>query len=580
MDPDAALRTFGEALDLSPDHSVAWAGRAYGFGLRGDEEEARRALAGAIQRENDPAVRARVLLYAAQHRVYGGLAEATELASSAHAIVMDPKLAQYVTAGAAWHALAELSMLKGDRAKGKEQLAKASTTFYKLQLPVHAIPLYAEETLLALMLEDRKDASERLQVLLRMAETTPNDALKCDAKSAQAMFEAGGGRGDRAHALLDQAQALARAAGDRVREATVLVNRAALDPEGASGAVREALRLLDEDRLWKPQERPLIHGWSPDWSPGIALDAMLKSGNEAPEDAFLFVERALARRLLLGLRGRDVILAAGLSPEQHGRYVAARADLVEARAERANVPAAEQAYDAMVAGLRSEAPLVAALAWPPNPPLSDVRKALRADEALVMTLFDPYLDCALVVTADSAVLRRATTYDALKDLLGGKRTVLLASSGPAEKFAAPAGVRLCQVPTASVLLAQRGTPRPRGTGAALLGEGPAALGAPVGKLPAQRLALVYLGGVDLSPVRLLRQRIDADTVVIASPGGPLEFSAAALLAAGAGNVVVGGRPPDPLDLFLDGCLKRQLPVAAAFHEAAAKGPLFLYGAPE
>jgi hypothetical protein len=127
-----------------------------------------------------------------------------------------------------------------------------------------------------------------------------------------------------------------------------------------------------------------------------------------------------------------------------------------------------------------------------------------------------------------------------------------------------------------VLLAQRGAPRPRGTGA-FFGEGPATLAPPAGK----RLALAYLGGdIDLSPIRFLRQRIDADTVVIASPGGPLELSAAALLAAGARNVVVGGRPPSPLDLFLDGCVKRQLPAAAAFEEAAAKGPLFFYGAPE
>ena len=49
---------------------------------------------------------------------------------------------------------------------------------------------------------------------------------------------------------------------------------------------------------------------------------------------------------------------------------------------------------------------------------------------------------------------------------------------------------------------------------------------------------------------------------------------------GAGNVVVAGRPPNPLDTFLAGCLDRKLPVAAAFHEASAHGTLLFYGAPE
>lgn len=284
----------------------------------------------------------------------------------------------------------------------------------------------------------------------------------------------------------------------------------------------------------------------------------------------------------MGLGGRDALLLAGLTKEQHAAYVAARADLIEARATREGVPAAEEAFDATVARLRAEAPRVAALAWPPKPPLAAIQRALRPDEALVMAHYDLYVKCALVVTQDKAVLRavEGPGFDKVADLLAGKRTALLASSGPLEPFAAPKGMRLSFLPTAAMFLEQRAAPRPRGTGVAVLGAGPERLGAPAERLPEGRLATVYLGVEDLSPLLLLRARIDADTVVVAGPGGPLALPAAALLAGGAGNVVVGGRPPSPLDIFLDAFLSRKAPLAAAALEASAKGPLFLHGAPE
>ena len=96
----------------------------------------------------------------------------------------------------------------------------------------------------------------------------------------------------------------------------------------------------------------------------------------------------------------------------------------------------------------------------------------------------------------------------------------------------------------------------------------------------RRVAMLYADGIDLSPLRLLARGLDADTVVLAVPGGAHGTAASAVLASGARNVVVGGRPPGPLDFFLAGCLDRKLPLAAAFHEAAVKGPLFLYGPPE
>ncbi len=576
-DAHAALRAFDEALALAPDEPAAWTGRAHALGLRGDEAEARAALRGALEREKDPAAKARWQLNTAQLRSFGDVDEAAKLAWEALRTYID--LTDLAGAGAAWATVAELTMLQGDQAKAAEHLAKAATIFYRLSDASRAIGLYAEETLLLLMLRRPEDAVERLQILLKTAETTPNAALKGVAKSAAAIFEARGGRGGRALELLDEAGKLARSADDRVGEATVLANRALVDPDAAVGHARSALALLDEDRLWSPEERPLVEGYLPDWTPGIALDGILKSNAEAPEDAFLFLERALANRLLLALGGRDRVLLAGLSREQHDAYVAARADLVEARATGNGIPEAEAAFDAMVARLRKEAPAIAGIAWPRSPPLADIRKALRADEVLVLALFDPYAKCALFVDRDRAILRPvAAPGNTLAGLPQGCRTVLLASPGPVDAFAAPAGVRVCHVATAAAFLRQRTTERRRGEGVATLCQAPERLGPPVEALPDRRLAMVAVNGNNLAPLRVLARRFDAETVVVTEPVGVTV--AAALLAAGAGNVVAGGRPPGPLDAFLDACLDRKLPVAAAFLEASAKGPLFFYGAPE
>ncbi|MCK6461808.1 MAG: hypothetical protein L6Q95_18160, partial [Planctomycetes bacterium] len=270
-----------------------------------------------------------------------------------------------------------------------------------------------------------------------------------------------------------------------------------------------------------------------------------------------------------------------LTAEQHALYVAARADLVEARAAGADVARAEGGFDEMVKRLRAEAPAIADLAWPPEPPLADVRRALRRDEALVIALFDPYAKCALFVDDGRAVLRRVerpgSLLDDFKDLLAGKASVIFASAGPVESFPEAGRVRVCHVPTASVLLRQRAAKRERGEGLAALGTAPPRFGGAPG---AARVSMLYVDGIDLAPHRLLARTFDADTVVLVSPGGALQAAASAVLARGAGNVVVAGRPPGPLDIFLAACLDRSLPVGAAFREASAKGPLFFHGAPE
>jgi tetratricopeptide (TPR) repeat protein len=587
MDPRAALESYGKALAIAPDDLGALVGQARALGLLGDEEGCRRAFDDALTRvEGKDQLVARgvtLSLLADQLLRFGDLDDALRTAGEEVKVFVDKSLTEYGNAAEAWKKFSDLAFLGKQYDKAAECLANASTIYYKLNRPARAIELYAQEALLQVMLKNARSATERLQVLDRMAETTPDDGLKSLAKSAEAIFEARGGRGAHALELLDEARKLAQAAGDRKREALALVNRALLEPEAAAAHVREALKLLDADRLGGPEVHPLIEGFFPDWGPGIALDGILKSGKEQPEDAFFLIERALSDRLLLSLHGRDQVLVCGLTPEQHARYVAARADLIEARATKAGVAQAEGAFDAMVAALRSECPGIAGLAWPPEPPLVEVQKALREDEALVLLLFDPYVSCALFVDKGHAALRRvagpSAVLDALKDLLEGKRTLLVAAGPAADAFPGTARLRTFQVPTAAAFLRARTTKRPPGEGFAALGPAPAAFGAPVESLPAHRLAMVYVAKPP-GPLEILSRRFDADTVVLEDATGSLPIRATALLAAGAGNVVVAGRPPGPLDIFLDGAIARKLPVAAAFHEASAKGAIFLFGAPE
>jgi hypothetical protein len=191
----------------------------------------------------------------------------------------------------------------------------------------------------------------------------------------------------------------------------------------------------------------------------------------------------------------------------------------------------------------------------------------------------------LVVDKTRVVLRRCgvpgNVLKEVGDLLQAKQTVLLACGGPVGDFAAPARLRLCHVATAGAFLRQRTGQRSRGEGLAALGAAPERFGKPVDAPPGRRLAMLYVDAeaTDLSPLRLLSKPLDADAVVLAGDGA-LTLPAYALVAKGAGNVVVGRRPPGPLDLFLEGSLDRKLPTAAACHEASAKGTLFFYGAPE
>ncbi|HEX5138503.1 MAG TPA: hypothetical protein VFY93_16135, partial [Planctomycetota bacterium] len=578
---------FADALALAPDDPGAIVGKARALSLLGDDAGAEEAFAAALARLGRPEDRVtRGLTFAllsAHRRAEGRLDDAFRAAKEELDIFTDEKLREFVNAGLAWEAVSDLAALRNDHEKAVEYLARASTIFYQMNQPRYAIELYAREMLLDIMLKRSRPATERFQVLEHMAQTTPDDALKSVAGAAAAIYEARGGRGARALELLDEARAAARRAGDRTREATALVNRALLEPGKAADHVREALRLLDEERLTGPAVRPLIEGASPDWGPGIALDGILRSEEDRPDDAFALLERALGDRLLLAMRGREAVLVAGLTDEQHALYVAARAALMEARATGQDVAGAEAAFDATVAKLREAAPPVADLAWPPKPPLVDVRGALRPDEALIVAFFDPYAKCALLVDKEHAVLRRVaepkTLLDDFKDLLQGKRTVIFASAGPVEAFPRTARYRICHVPTAATILRERVAAPARGDGLAGLGAAPPRFGDPPGD---RRASMLYVDGIDLDPRRLLARRLDADTVVVATPpgAGALWAAASAILAGGARNVVVAERPPGPLDVFLAGCLDRALPVAAAFHEASAKGAVFLYGAPE
>jgi len=581
-DPAAAERCYADTLAIVPDDAGALVGKARALGLRGDVQGARGAYEAALERL-EGAQRGIVLgLLAEQLMAFGRAGDAVSIASEEVKILVDVKLREFGNAGAAWKTLADATMLDGDHKQAAKYLANAATIFYRLNDPSRAIDLYAQETLLSLMLGNMRGATERLQVMAKMAETTPSDALKSVAKSAEAIYRAKAGQRAEALQVLDEAQRLAKAANDPAREATALVNRALLDPDTAAGHVRRALEILDQERLAGPSVRPLIEGFSPEWGPGIGLDGILKSGKDLPEDALLFLERALGRQNLLAFGGRDAILAAGLTEEQHALYVTARSDLVEARATGKGVAEAEAAFDAMVGRLRADAPAIADLAWPPDPPLGDVREAVRNGEALVIALFDPYASCALFVDRQKTALLRvespAKLFDGLAKLLDGKHTVILACGGAAEAVPATARYRVCHVPSASAFLRLRTAKLPRGEGIAALGTAPERFGPPLEDLPGRRLSMLYVGK-ELVPLQVLGGRFDADTVVVESPSA-LPTTAAALLATGARNVVVAGRSPGPIDIFLDGCLDRKIPVASAFREASAKGPLFFYGPPE
>jgi len=567
----AAERSYRDALLMDPSAAAAWAGRARVRGMRGDEEGARADFAKALEKEKDPAARARwLVLQAAALRSWGLVPEALKSAQEALGILVDVELREYANAGAAYQIVADLLLLQRRFKEALDPLAKAGTLFFRLNDLDHMIDLYAQETLLLLMLKD-DTAVERLKVLVARAPEAP-EALQSEAKATEAIFEARAGRMENAMRLLDEAEALAVAAGDPLRQATALVNRALLDAPHALEHVKAAHALLDARRLDAPEEHPLIEGHRPDRSCAIALKAMLDLETDAPADALALIERARGEHLLFALRGRDAILEQTLPAPLYEEYVAARGRLMEAQVEKTGLDTAEQAYDRAVAHIRAGLPEVAALAWPEAPSLKEVQAALQPTEALVLLLVDEYVQAALFVDRTGAVLRPFTG-DLLKpfaDRLAGKKRILFAPHGayfdlPLEAQRWQKGVvgdafEVCYVPSAASFLRQRARPREKG-------QGTVALAAPGNPPPAERKALLVMdfpARIDAvfpqasraaaSALVTLGQRWPADVLLLPQATvarGPRSEGAGglveALLHAGAGAVVLSTPGPAPAE---------------------------------
>jgi len=531
-----------------PGDPAAFVTRARIRGTKGDERGARDDFDAALAQAATPAGRLRILLLRiAQERSWGQVETAAKHASDALALLSED-FQDYGNAGAAWLVAADLDLLRGEREAARKRLSQGATLFRKLEDPYRAIPAFAQETLLLLSLDRKKEALERMKVMLyRLAPGTPSDALKSVAKATEAWFEARSGRKEKAVELLGEARELAATAGDRLREANALTWLAYLQPERGAALAREALAILDARRVDGPEEHPDIPGHRPDFAASIGVRALLETGGDAAE-AFALVERARADRILLALRGREAFLAAALPEALHESYVAARSRLVEARAVSAGVGAAEKAFDAVVARLRKEAKDVASLAFPQPPALADVQAALRGDELLVLMLDDAYAERAYVaVSHDEVMLGRYgdRPLEAIADERKGKKTVIVAPDGEwsARSLAsldlddgkAGASFRFYRVASAAAFL--RGRAAPAGPGVA-----EEVASASVGEFP-QATALSKS-----NVLRLLRSPApDYGTALVSLAGGTSRFEAVAVLAEalalrGVRRVVVGRGP--------------------------------------
>jgi tetratricopeptide (TPR) repeat protein len=610
----AAERLYEAALQAAPGLGEALVGRAQVRGMRGDAAGALADFRAALASAPDPVVKGRWLIQrAALHRYLGQIPDAYESAALALEIFKDPQLRAFAEAGTAWQILGDLLLLRREYDLASKALGDAAVTFFKLKDPYRAIDMYARWMLVLVQLGRMDEAVRRLGVLVKMAETTPSDSLKSEAKTAEAIFEARRGEMEGALKCLDEAYQLGRQADDPLREASALVHRALLDPEHAVALVERALARLDERRIAGPEEHPLVEGHRPDYAASIGVSALLKQQHGAGQ-AFGFVERARADRLLVALGGREVLLAAKLPAALHRDYVAARGRLREARQERSGIEPAEALFDRIVERIRKEAPAVAALAFPRAPPLAAVQHALRPDELLLVMLQDSYVTAIVAVDRDHAELHDAKDWGSplqgLGGLLEGKRKLIIAPDGvatwrPLETARWKEGLvfdafHCFYVSSAASFLEQRRSPPPApGRGVVVVGQGPERFGAPASRPPDHRVAFFHLGRpitFDLHQPQasgglgLLQEPYAADTVVVARGKAlgrewPRAEGVSAVVEAlrlgGASAVVLSLPRPavqELLERFYDGCFRGRvltypalafLPLAppAALHEA-------------
>jgi tetratricopeptide (TPR) repeat protein len=602
----AAEECFAAILSEAPQHARALAGRATVRGTRGDEEGAIRDFERAEETAGYASEKAKVLLQrAAVERSWGRVADARRSTGRSLDLFiesdkdLDPAKRDFTNTAVAYVVRGDLRLLDHLYEEAVQPLAEGAVFFFRLDDPVRAIPAYVRWMLVLVALEKWNPALERLQVLQRMARSTPGDSLKSAAKGAEGWFEAKAGRIDGALEHLRQARDLAAKAHDPEREATALVHLALLEPQKGLSLVERALELMDSRRVDAPGRQPFVEGERPDFAASVGVRTLLQTADMPPEKraakAFEFIERERVRRLQLALRGRTAILEATLDAELHAAYIAARGRLKEARAEKTGVAEAESAFDSMVDLLHEKAPAAAALAFPRAPALNRVQAALAEDEALVLMLDDVYVRALVAVTRETARLSEFEVEQPLEGVAGlleGKKKLIVVPDGLLllENIAWGDQRRLFDafeifyLNSADTFLRLRSLGPPVGKGVAVLGKGPKRLGAPLS--PETRMRLLHEG----RPVRLnlthppastrdLRTRWNADTVVLADAEllkgrKPLVegvgCAVEALFLGGTRRVVLslaGAPPAEFWDHFYADCLDKGMSAPLALRDA-------------
>ena len=570
----AAGKAIARALDGGADDAEALGVRAGARGALRQEKEALADITRALSLATTDAQRGRLLLQrTALERSWGRIRDAGKTATRALALLTraaedeDQQKRDYASTAVAYLVLGDLLLLRGETEQAEKMLADGAVFFYRLRDPYRAMPAYVRWTLVLIAAGRHDEALQRLQLLRKMAEGTPSNALKSAARTVDGVFEANQGRPAKARELFVDAAHFARLGKSPEHEATALLMQALLDAKAAPELVDRALALLDSVRVDAVAAHPFVEGERASYPASIAVRALLETKGSAAK-ALAYMERARADRLQLALRGRAAFLAA----RGHANIAGPR--LVEARARQVGVAGAESAFDAWIDMLRKNVPDDAALAFPRPVELAAVQAALRDDEALLVMLDDPYVERAVVgVTKTQAVLRTfdaTKPLDAVADLLKGKRVLIVA---PDAVLAVQSDLCVYYVWSAAEFLRLRGT---KGT---------------TGFLRVDGEVRCDLGEPAASTVNF-RQSVAAGTVVLAGAHvrrgrAPRPDGIAAVLQPwflkGSRHVVVPLTPNVPEEVWaaLQANVEKDMPVATAV-KAATKGTkavVVVYGVP-
>jgi len=599
--PEAEAR-FDAVLQGSPKSLAARLGRGAIRAVRGRFDAAMADYRVAREVAGEGVAAALVgLKRAASERVAGRIETARVSAARALRLFIESakeeteeSRIEYGNTAVAYALLGDLLLLERNYKKAVEIVERAAVFFYKLKDAPRAIPGYSRWALTLMALHEPDLAVRRLGFLRGMAQNVADPTLKGIAANANGVYEFKAGRLAEARALFGTAIDFAEKGHNLELGATAQTNLALADPGRAQERVDRALALSAAERIEGPQERAFLEGEHAGFAASIGMRALLDAGEPDPARALALVERARLDRLVVALGGRASILDGDRS------YVAARAALMQARATRKGVAAAEAAFDAMVEKLD---PASRQLAFPKAPALGEIQGALGAHTALLLMLDDPYAKRVVVAVSDVraavAVFDPEAPLEAVRAVVAGRTRLLVAPDGLLSIDLTRWGKRkaaevfdIYYVPSASWFLYGRGLKR-GGEGAARVGPGPARL-APQKD---QRVELAHIGTpllLRLSHARVQRvARANADAVVLAGltlDHGPIPSTdalsalAARQLAAGTRQTIVslvGPPPPEFWASYYAALLERKLAPATALRatrQAVRRGDLAKYAA--